>query len=208
MIKIPIVQISHELPPVPEHLLDEAEQLINVRFNGSGTLLQHLKLAYGFLDKVNAEVVSGFSSCSKGCSHCCNMDVQMTVFEAEYISMTTAIPLRYDAAMTFGHKSRCPFLSKDNGCTIYAVRPLFCRTYHSLSDPKLCGIPGAEIKQYGTMTGNMSNFAYEEVTKWVHRQSNRVMGSESIKDIRAFFPYKADDIHQHLRHNPPQPTRV
>lgn len=208
MIRIPIVQIAHELPPVPEHLLDEAAQLINVRFNGSGTLLQHLKLAYDFLDKVSAEFVSRFASCSKGCSHCCNMDVQITAFEAEYIAMATTIPHLHNPALTFGHKSRCPFLSSAGVCTIYTVRPLFCRTYHSLSDPELCGTPGAEFKQYGTLAGNMGNLVYKGVMEWVHFQSMKAMGSKNIKDIRDFFPHTPANMHQYLRHNPPQPIRV
>lgn len=208
MIKIPIVQIAHELPPVPDHLLDEADHLINVRFNRSGTLLQNLKLVYDFLDKVSTEFVSGFASCSKGCSHCCNMDVQITAFEAEYIATTTMIPHRHDAALTFGHKDRCPFLSSGGVCTIYTVRPLFCRTYHSLSAPELCGTPGAEFKQYGTLTGNMGNLIYKGVMEWVHFQSMRAMGGINIKDIRDYFPHKPADMHGYLRHAPPQPARV
>nr|WP_248167249.1 hypothetical protein [Ralstonia pseudosolanacearum] len=90
--KSPKARPAPELPPVPRALLDEADRLFNVRLNGPGTLLEHLALAYAFLDKVNREFVSSFTTCSKGCSHCCRMDVQITTFEAEYIVMATGIP--------------------------------------------------------------------------------------------------------------------
>jgi|GEM_PF-6910773 len=37
---------------------------------------------------------------------------------------------------------------------------LFCRTYHCLSEPKLCAIPGAFVWQYGGIQSDMSNGLY------------------------------------------------
>lgn len=198
----PKAQRATELPPVPRALLDEADLLLNVRLNGPGTLLEHLTLAYAFLDKVSREFVSTFATCSKGCPHCCRMDVQITTFEAEYIVMATGIPHVPNARFTTGHKGACPFLSNAGECSIYAFRPLFCRTYHALSDPKLCGTPGADIAQYGSMESNMGNILYRGVATWVHFQNQHVTGG--IKDIRDFFPHDPAAIHHHLAANPPK----
>lgn len=35
----------------------------------------------------------------------------------------------------------CVFLRPDNTCSVYAVRPVACRTYFVTSDPALCGAP-------------------------------------------------------------------
>lgn len=198
----PKAQPAPELPPVPRALLEEADHLLNVRLNGSGTLLEHLRLAYAFLDKVNREFVYAFATCSKGCSHCCRMDVQITTFEAEYIVMATDIPHVSDGRLTTGHKGACPFLSSAGDCSIYDFRPLFCRTYHALSDPKLCGIPGAVIAQYGSMESNMGNILYHGVATWVHFQNQHVCGD--IKDIRDFFPHDPATMHRHMAANPPR----
>lgn len=184
------------LPPVPESLLNEADQLINVQFNGSGMLLDHLRAAYGFLDKVNREFVATFTSCSKGCSHCCRMDVQITSGEAEYIALTTGIPHDPTAQLTKGNKTPCPFLSGIGDCTIYSQRPLFCRTYHALSAPKLCGTEGASIAQYGSMESNMGNILYRAFATWLHFQNQHVGGT--IKDIRDFFPHDPNAMQHHI----------
>lgn len=213
MKKFPIHQLSPgypkaesapELPPVPRALLDEVDNLINVRFNGPGTLIEHLRVAYSFLEKVSREHVSTFVTCKKGCSHCCRMDVQITTFEAEYIVMATGIPHIPNAKLTTGNKGACPFLSNAGECSIYAFRPLLCRTYHSLSDPKLCADPSAYIDQYGSMESDMGNILYRGIATWIHYQNMHVNGD--VKDIRDFFPHKPADIHRHLATNAPKRT--
>jgi hypothetical protein len=193
------------LPPVPNRFLDEANHLLNVRLNGPETLMELLTFAYDFLDKFNREFVSTFTSCSKGCSHCCRMDVQVTSLEAEYIVVGTGIHHSPSARFTRGHKTACPFLSDGGECSIYAVRPLFCRTYHALSAPALCGEPGAVIYQYGTMAANMGNRIYEGITSWVHFQNQHA--TAGFKDIRDFFPHNPAAMHQHLlRYSPRRPS--
>ena len=58
------------------------------------------------------------------------------LYQAEYINIAahvrdTSTPARRDGllALTEERPQRCPFLSDDNHCTIYPVRPLICRTY-------------------------------------------------------------------------------
>lgn len=56
------------------------------------TIMQKLESLYSLLDKLN-KVLSKHFICKKGCSHCCKMDVIITPFEAEYISIKTGIKL-------------------------------------------------------------------------------------------------------------------
>jgi hypothetical protein len=55
-------KILSELPKIPHELVDEAEKLLNVRLNGSESLIERLKLAYAFLDKFNRQFVGTFTS--------------------------------------------------------------------------------------------------------------------------------------------------
>ncbi len=197
----PMAQPATQLPPVPRELLAEADNLINVRFNSPGTLMEHLTLAYRFLDKVSRQHVSKFATCSKGCSHCCRMDVQLTTFEAEYIVVATGIPHAPATPLSTGHRDACPFLSNAGTCSIYAVRPLFCRTYHVLSEPDLCGVPGADVTMYGSQQSNMGNILYRGFATWVHFQNQHATGG--VKDIRDFFPHDPAQIQQHLAARPP-----
>ena len=135
---------------------------------------------------------------SKGCSHCCHMDVQITALEADYIYLATGIPHNPDAKLTINHKTSCPFLSNTGFCTIYDYRPLFCRTYHALSAPDLCGIKNAEITQYGSMGCDMGNIIYRGVMIWIHFQNQHATGG-IIKDIRDFFPHDPDLMHRHMK---------
>lgn len=93
-------------------------------------------------------------SCEKGCSYCCHAQVKVTAFEAMLIGAWIAE--NFDAPMKEGLLSRidenltltggrslaervtvwectpCIFL-ENHACTIYPVRPLICRAWHSTS---------------------------------------------------------------------------
>lgn len=181
----------HPLPSVvPHDLIEEAGNLFKVRLNDVSSVFDGLELIYAFIDKLNSRFVSTFVTCSKGCSHCCNMDVQMTTLEAEYIVRATGIAHNIDTPLTTGHKTPCPFLSKMRVCTIYTYRPLVCRTYHVVSDPNLCSTSGVEVLQYGGTHGHMGNPAYRAAMEWVHFQNQHGDVHSTVKDIRNFFPYR------------------
>lgn len=92
--------------------------------------------------------IGQYTVCQKGCAHCCYMPTMIYAHEAEILGQATGIkpaPVRYcdpsavleDAARQFGPP--CPFLSKENSCTVYEHRPLICRLHHSLNnDPADC----------------------------------------------------------------------
>lgn len=90
-------------------------------------------------------------SCKKGCSSCCYIPVHVTNSEAEILTLL-AKELKVDIekmklqAKTKNQKewmalpladSKCVFLHHDV-CSIYEVRPLYCRTFKVVSNPKYC----------------------------------------------------------------------
>lgn len=185
---------TSRIPDLPAHLLDEAHQLFNVRLNMTGDPFEKMQLAYAFMDKVNRHVTP-HTSCTRGCSHCCHMDVHITTFEAEFICVNTGVPHVHQTPHRKGYRSACPFLAADGACGIYEYRPVLCRTYHSLSDPALCAVPNAEIVQYGSMKGGLGNILFQGAATWVHVQ-NQAFGE--VKDIRDFFPHDRAQVQQHL----------
>lgn len=190
-----------DLKPVPDKYIADLKSLIDRLNTQPGTLLLKLKQMYAFLSRFNKEFVSTFTTCEKGCSACCRMDVQLTPFEAEYIALATTIPLRR-SPLTTGHEAACPFLSEKGTCSIYNYRPLLCRTYHVLSDPALCNDLDAQVMQYGAQNANMGNFIYKTAAEWIYFQTQHVFGGLEIRDIRDYFPYDRKDIQGFLKENP------
>lgn len=90
-------------------------------------------------------------SCKRGCSYCCYLSVDITADEADLILAHLQKEnrtldwdrLERQAAVqdfrTLSHEDkRCTFLGKEGECTIYDVRPLNCRKYLVVGDPKDC----------------------------------------------------------------------
>lgn len=91
-------------------------------------------------------------SCSKGCHFCCRQNVHVYKAEAAVIGeycreMEIEIPKSYlKEQMQYGWKELaktevgwCVFL-KNGECSIYPVRPIACRNYFVVSNPKLCDV--------------------------------------------------------------------
>lgn len=104
------------------------------------------------MDKAALRVSHVKIACQKGCAHCCNRWV--TVFAPEAIQVVKSLGARRAAAEAAlrtvlektGGKDyhqrgvmtvACPLLGADAACTIYATRPLTCRTGTSL-DADVC----------------------------------------------------------------------
>lgn len=77
-------------------------------------------------------------TCTRGCSHCCNIAVGVTAVEARYIEVKTGQKANYAKHSEqdfFGVP--CVFL-KNGECSIYPYRPITCRVFTSLEDPARC----------------------------------------------------------------------
>ena len=102
------------------------------------------------------------ATCRKGCSHCCNLLINISLPEALAIAETLLkLPpqalgaitrnlfnqtqkLQYDAAAYFHTNTPCVFLDGQRTCSIYAVRPTPCRTYFAVTPPSNCSSEGGE----------------------------------------------------------------
>jgi uncharacterized protein len=90
---------------------------------------------YQLADEISA-AREPFVACGKGCSHCCHMSIRLTSVEAERLgSEIGRAPARLAATKEREPEAfdgvPCPFLGSDHSCTIYAHRPLACRTHAS-----------------------------------------------------------------------------
>jgi Fe-S-cluster containining protein len=112
-------------------------------------------------DKVRREI-----SCKKGCSFCCHINVDVTEVEVKLIQKYAEerkMEINYEAAAD-PNRSACPFLSVNGKCSVYKVRPLACRKYFVISDPKLC-----DSKKYGPkIVTTYVNIEMEALTSGIH----------------------------------------
>ena len=91
--------------------------------------------------------------CKKGCAFCCTHYGSLDITTLEGLVIYEHIqrykkPLRTKIEKAVsqnqrrkenGKPAKCPFLNKNNGCTVYAVRPFSCRQLYSLKDCRECG---------------------------------------------------------------------
>lgn len=176
-----------ELPRTPDHLMDKAQALFDELTLPDQELFASMKKIHAFMDDFN-QFVATFTTCARGCNHCCRIDVHISTLEAEYIAVNTGAAYRNAGRPSFNHTSPCPFLKASGECGIYAFRPMVCRTFHAVGDPDNCA-PGRVQHQYGTAQINYSNRIYSELMKWVHFQ-NSCVPHTTMADIRDFFPQR------------------
>jgi Fe-S-cluster containining protein len=91
-------------------------------------------------------------TCTKGCAHCCYKLTLIGIPEgliiAEEMSRDSLPALqkaaetvcegRFDDQSYFELQTPCVFLSEDNTCGVYEVRPSCCRYHFSIDDPDMC----------------------------------------------------------------------
>jgi Fe-S-cluster containining protein len=94
-------------------------------------------------------------SCTKGCSFCCRMNVDMTELEADVLVnyahkhnipvdknyLKKQLRLSPEELPLSKEYSSCMFLAKDNTCKVYDVRPMACRKYFVVTPAEECNIP-------------------------------------------------------------------
>jgi Fe-S-cluster containining protein len=96
---------------------------------------------YKTVDFYYKHAVEKHASCSKGCSWCCRVPLDVSAIEVQYINERTGINVTElekgkDWSRT-PDKTKCPFL-KDSQCSIYPYRPFNCRVFASLDGSENC----------------------------------------------------------------------
>lgn len=99
-----------------------------------------LQAAYAHLDRHLEAVRAQLSCTGRGCSGCCHGIIPVT--DLEWTAIRPHITraqrnLARTVAPEDGH-ARCPLLGEDGRCTVYAVRPLLCRSFTSTVAPSRC----------------------------------------------------------------------
>ena len=122
-----------------------------------------LSVVYAVIDELMKETAKEQKlSCRKGCAFCCKMNVDVSPLEIdliidyckennlpinqEYLKLQSSIP-KHELGFT-PILSACTFLSKENTCTIYPVRPVACRKYVVITPSEQCDVmkyPDAQI---------------------------------------------------------------
>lgn len=107
---------------------------------------------------VDAEITEGThieSSCKKGCSACCHMEVEITNYEADKLFQLVQQGHKIDRSRLQVQSqrrlqdpqwregirnpfNRCVFLDSQGACGIYEYRPVMCRRHSVTSPAKNC----------------------------------------------------------------------
>jgi Fe-S-cluster containining protein len=140
-----------------------------------------LREMYDYFDRYYA-IASDLTACRDKCSFCCMIPASIGADEASILSGRSGIPIkptkRYRLEPTF-LVSPCPFL-KEGSCSVYADRPMVCRTHHNYSNTNNACLPSStepemQLDRWSTFPNLMR--VYNRI---------RANGIES-GDIRSFF---------------------
>ena len=130
-----------------------------------------LEALYDLLNRVYAHT-DGLIACKKGCSYCCHMQVIVTQVEADFIAARSGVaakrlttPGNPNSGYWINAAKPCPFL-RVNQCSIYAYRPVNCRTHVSFEqDAQKCSFDStskiAMLDREVSLPGAMQ--AYKEI---------------------------------------------
>lgn len=190
-------------------LLAEAARMKNVNEKNGLEILRQLYYLYDGVQNY----FNPYYSCKVGCSYCCYPYVGASMIESKlakiYIENNISENLQRlffrkicrhkndylspretggtDAgrlqAEYFAKQIPCPFLSENNACLVYSVRPLACRALAVISDPKECMLD--RVKEHFVPYG-INSYA----VKAVLALSRKVYGGEPV--VRHFPAWFVD----------------
>lgn len=140
--------------------------------------------------KVQARAEASSTTCRKGCGDCCKRFLISVTFPeavavAEYVLTEPKFSLQKarifkqlhaqvaafaeaQAKKDVSHYRQaqvaCPFLSSENTCEVYKVRPSSCRLHYAVSDPVHCGPNATEA----TQVVDMSDISVDHLNDALH----------------------------------------
>lgn len=182
-IKIRSIQEARdlELPLISNETLNAfhvLEQRVAAGGMGKHTVIREI---YKIVDEVGS-MLSPFTVCSKGCSHCCRIPVLLTDVEATYISRNTANKAAIEHFRPVSQATNgdpCPLLTGNNDCSVYEYRPLACRAFATFDNPSLCESREVEHVTYGVQ----SNLLFKKCREWIIELNQK----GGAADIRSYF---------------------
>lgn len=182
--------------------------------DGRSKKIDLMKKLYVITDLYN-ESMSKYSVCSKGCSHCCKVPVDVTHAEAEYIEANTPYIANYrnktkikrnkphqnvynpksDDIIEFltedtpqwDKTGYCPFHEPETAtCKIREFRPMACRSFFAFDSPVLCKNPH---NGHWISTSKQGHAEPHINTMYAHTIAFNHKNSNTIKfkDIRQLF---------------------
>ena len=114
---------------VPKQIQEDEALLPSLIPNSGTTPMEQLRELHR-LSIAPYAAMQPFTACRHGCSLCCHYAVMVYPIEAELIAQAIGQPpAAMPQARSDGHGKRCPFLTEEGRCGIYAVRPMACRRH-------------------------------------------------------------------------------
>ncbi|MBA5236933.1 YkgJ family cysteine cluster protein [Pectobacterium aroidearum] len=170
------------LKPIANHNNDKIDILKNIFSSETTSTNDKTQAILDLSDEFrNQDNVSKHAVCQNGCAYCCKIPVSVTALEAILIgSIINKRPKELNEIKRSTEKDcYCPFLDqKKANCSIYKVRPLHCRNFHSLDHYKYCNQINKTHLIFTTASSDRLK-ALEEIL---------IQGSQGrIEDIRDWF---------------------
>ena len=127
-------RIDAHMRELPAGFLKDSTEATHQISNMNASAQVKLNKLFALVDGY-AQMRSSYVACKSGCDACCHMNVQITNVEASRIEKATGKKAMVLSRDKFHDRDKfagvpCPFL-KDKRCSIYADRPLSCRSHAS-----------------------------------------------------------------------------
>ena len=167
-------------------LVDEAARLAKLRFPTEWQRERIFAIAEDF-----SRTITPHTACARGCSECCHLCTKISGYEAkligEYVGREPRL-LGRRRRVTSDDELRirftgvpCPFLANGR-CAVYPVRPVACRTHHTMMDDELqCRVKLDERGQAINRTPALNVSALAAAAE-------ALFSRDDYGDIREFFP--------------------
>ena len=131
-------------------------------------------------------------SCGASCSACCHQKVDILSIEEEpiwdYVQKNDIkineekllLQAKTENIYSLDYEDRgCVFLDENDNCRIYEVRPLVCRRYYVLSDPKHCKTADRSLIDYSSnfscdtfLSGLMTKYSFQSIAIFLKKKLN------------------------------------